>query len=219
MTPVSGATLEAFRAAAGGTQPTPAGVAVAAAAAAFAFGLLAKSLAVSGRRMQAGAGRASLEALAATAHAQSSRMLQLADDDIAAFEHYLASTRLPQATEPERHVRGQALAGALRRTIDVPLAAARSAASGLQQCAAARPMTHGVVLADLGTVVTLLAGALRAFVLCAQANIGRLPAADAGSREPLARECERHAQAARQGDELLQRIAADLDAAAAARGR
>ena len=216
-TPVSGSTLEAFRAAVGSAQPTPAGVAVAAAAAAFAFGLLAKALAVSGRRMEAGAGRASLEALAAAACAQSSRMLQLADDDVAAFERYLASARLPQATDPERRERGRALAGALRRTIDVPLAAARSAASGLQQCAEARPMTHRVVLADLGTVVTLLAGALRAFVLCAQSNIRRLPAEDSEYREPVARECERHAQAARQADELLQRIAADLDAAAPAR--
>jgi methenyltetrahydrofolate cyclohydrolase len=211
--PVSDSTLERFREAAASGQPTPAGVAVAAVTASFAFGLLAKALAVSGRKDARSVNLGKLEPLTAAVRAESSRMLQLADDDIAAFEAYLAGARLPHSTDRERLERRQALDSALRQAIDLPLAAARSAAAGLQLCAEAVSMTHLVVLADLATSVTLLSGALRAFRLCAESNVRQLAPQTCSHRELLAKETARHQRALRQAEEVLERVAAALQAA------
>lgn len=210
--PVSDSTLERFRAAAAGGQPTPAGVAVAAVAASFAFGLLAKALAVSMRKDTACAHPAKLEPLRAAVTAQSSRMLQLASDDIAGFEAYLASARMPQSTEPERLERRRALDSALHQAIDLPLCAARSAAAGLQACVEAVSMTHPVVLADLATTLTLLSGALRAFLLCAESNVRQLAPQTSPHRELLATETEHHNRSLRQAEQALERIASALAA-------
>jgi formiminotetrahydrofolate cyclodeaminase len=215
--PVSDSTLERFREAAASAHPTPAGVAVAAVSASFAFGLIAKALAVSGRKDAHSGGLGKLEPLVAAARAESSRMLQLASDDGAAFEAYLSATRMPRATEQERLERQRALDAALHQAIDLPLAAARSAAAGLELCAEARPVTHLVVLADLATAVTLLGGALRAYLFCAQSNVGQLAPESSALRARVASESERHQRSLRQAEELLERIAASLDAARAKR--
>lgn len=212
-TPVSDSTLQRFREAAASGHPTPAGVAVAAVSASFAFGLLAKALAVSGRKDASSVSLAKLEPLTATAREESSRMLQMADEDIAAFEAFLAAARLPQSTDRERLERRQALDCALRRTIDVPLSGARSAAAGLQLCIDAVCMTHLVVLADLAAAVTLLSGALRAFLLCAESNVRQLAPAPSAYHELLANETHRHGPALRQGEEVLERVAMALDGA------
>lgn len=211
--PVSDSTLERFREAAASGRPTPAGVAVAAVSASFAFGLLAKALAVSGRRDARSVNCAKLEPLTAAARAESNRMLQLAADDIAAFEAYLASARLPHATDQESLARRQAVDSALRQTIDLPFAAARSAAAGLQLCADAVAMTHLVVLADLATAVTLLSGALRAFLICAESNVRQLAPRISPHREQLANETDRHKPSLRQAEEVLEQIATALEAA------
>ena len=210
--PVSDSTLERFREAAASGRPTPAGVAVAAVSASFAFGLLAKVLAVSGRKDVRSENSAKLEPLTAAAVAESSRMLQVAADDIAAFGAYLAAARLPHSTDRERRARQQARDSALRQAIDLPLAAARSTAAGLQLCADAVSMTHLVVLADLAAAVTLLAGALRAFLICAESNVRQLTPEVSSLREQLANEADRHKPALRQAEEVLERIAAALEA-------
>jgi formiminotetrahydrofolate cyclodeaminase len=208
--PISACTLEQFRQAAAGRQPTPAGVAVAAVSAGFALGLLAKALAVSARRKALCAEVARLEPLAAAAQAASKQMLQLADDDIAAFEAYLSAARLPRSSEHEREQRRQAVDSAVRQAIELPLAAAREAAAGLQLCSEASTLTRLALIADLGTAATLLSSALRAFLLCAQSNIRQLAADAASYRERLASETDRHERAFRQAETVLERIAASL---------
>lgn len=216
-TPVSESTLERFREAAASAHPMPAGVAVAAVSASFAFGLLAKALAVSARRDAQAANIGKLEPSTAAARAESSRMLQLAADDIAAFEAYLAGARMPRSTDREQLERRQALDSALRQAIDLPLAAARSAAAGLQLCAETVSVTHRVVLADLAAAVTLLSGALRAFLLCAESNVRQLAPETASHRKLLARETGQHQRVLRQAQEVLDRVAAALEAPEASR--
>jgi methenyltetrahydrofolate cyclohydrolase len=207
-TPVSDSTLEHFREAAASGHPTPAGVAVAAVSASFAFGLLGKALAVSGRKKALSDDHTKLEPLAAAARAESSRMLQLAAEDIAAFEAYLAATRLPHSNDRERLERRQALDSPLRQAIDLPLAAARSAAAGLQLCAEAVSVTHLAVLADVAAAITLMSGALRAFLLCAESNVRQLAPDTSPFRDLLANETDRQKCALRQAEEALERVAA-----------
>lgn len=212
-TAVCDSTLERFREATGSANPAPAGVAVAAVSASFAFGLLAKALAVSARRGSHSVALGQLEPATATARAESSRLLQLASDDMAAFEAYLAAARMPRATDRERLERQQALDGALRQAIDLPLTGARSAAAGLRLCVEAVSVTHLVVLADLGTAVTLLAGALRAFLLCAESNVSQLAPENSPHRELLAKESAAHRQSVREAEEVLDRVTAAFEAA------
>src|SRR5512146_896865 len=158
---LSQATLEHFRREAAGPSPMPAGVAIAAVSAGFALGLIAKVLAVTGRRNTLPENTAGLEPLTAAAQAASQRMLQLAADDVAAFEAYLAARRLPRATDSERQARQMGIDSAVRRAIDLPLAAAQEAAAGLQLCSEVSAFTSPALAADIGVTTTLLARALR----------------------------------------------------------
>ena len=197
-------TLEQFRHAAAGPQPTPAGVTVAAVGAAFALGLLTKVVTISARRREPAASVARLEALAAAARTASQRMLQLAGDDSAAFEAYLTARRLPHATDSEREARQQAMNCAVGRAIDLPLGAAQEAAAGLQLCSEMSAATPPALTADLGVAVSLLAGALRGFLLCADANVRQLAPDAPAYRERLAIETKRHEQALREAQALLE---------------
>jgi formiminotetrahydrofolate cyclodeaminase len=205
-TRVSDSTLEQFRHAAADQQPTPAGVAVAAVAATFALGLLAKVLTISSRRKTLPDTTARVEALAAEAQAASQRMLQLAGDDIAAFQAYLTARRMAHATDSERQARQQSIDSAVRCAIDLPLAAAQEASAGLQLCSEMSASTPLALVADLGVAVTLLAGALRGFLLCVESNVRQLAPDAASYRERLAPETKRHEQALRQAQALLESL-------------
>lgn len=207
-------TLESFRSAAASGEPMPAGVAVSAVTASLAFGLLAKVLKVSGRRKDFAGNLPKLEAVLESARGESKQMMQFAEEDIAAFNAYMATAKLPQATDPERETRKRAVDGAVRKAIEVPLAAARAAASGIGLCGEAAGMVHANVAADLGAATSLLASAMRVFLLCADSNI-RLVASDASAfREALTARFEWENKAIRQAESVLRQVAAAIDAGA-----
>ncbi|MDE3110361.1 MAG: cyclodeaminase/cyclohydrolase family protein, partial [Acidobacteriota bacterium] len=169
-------TLESFRGAAASGQPVPAGVAIAAVSASFALGLLAKVADVSSRHRQAAGSAAKLSSVVEAVANESERMLQMAEIDIAAFEAYLRTQRLPRPTDRERESRRRAIEQAVRDAIEIPLAAARAAARGLDLCAEISDATHAAVLADLGSAASLLEGALRTFLICADSNLRQFAA-------------------------------------------
>ncbi|HKV06466.1 MAG TPA: cyclodeaminase/cyclohydrolase family protein [Candidatus Acidoferrales bacterium] len=210
---VCNSTLESFRSAAASGEPMPAGVAVSAVAASFAFGLLAKVLKVSGRRQEFTEDRSKLERLGDAARAESRRMMQIAEEDVAAFNEYMANARLPRATEQERTHRERAIDSAVRKAIEIPLAAARGAATGIGLCDEATRVVHAVVAADLGASTSLLAGALRVFLLCADSNI-RLLARDATSFQGAIAERDGwESEVFGQADAVVKRVRAVIDAA------
>lgn len=212
---LSQVTLEHFRREAAGQQPMPAGVAIAAVSGGFALGLVAKVLAIVARRNPLPEPAARLEPLAAGAQSASQRMMQLAGEDIAAFEGYLTARRLPHSTEPEREARQQGIDAAVQRAIDLPLAAAQEAAAGVQLCGEVSDFAPLALIADLGVAAALLAGALRGFLLCAQSNVDQLAPDAASYRERLATETKRHERALRQAEAVLERAAAAVKSAAA----
>jgi methenyltetrahydrofolate cyclohydrolase len=189
--------LEDFRREVASERPMPAGVAIAAVSAGFALGLVVKVLAVGGRRNELAEDTPRLERLTAATQAASHRMLQLAGEDVAAFEAYL--------TGSEQKTRQQAIDSAVRHAIDLPLAAAQKAAAGLQLCSDVSAFTPPALIADLGVAATLLASALRGFLLCAEANVRQLAADAAPYRERLASETKLHEQALRQAEAIVAR--------------
>jgi formiminotetrahydrofolate cyclodeaminase len=169
-------TLAEFRDQLAGRDPVPAGVSAAAIAASLALSLLVKVLEIARNRRDFRADPGKIEEILASAHAESSKLTQYADEDAAAFAAYMASRGTPN--EP----------AALRKAIETPLGAARAAAAGLELCAQAAPMTPPSIQPDLGTSALLLAASVRAMLLSAESNAQRL--ADPGFQREVAREVE-----------------------------
>jgi len=209
--PISESSLEQFRAAAASGDPTPAGVAVSAVSASFALGLLAKVLKVSARHKKFAASAPKLESLSDAARVESKRMLQFAEEDVSAFNAYVASSRLPQAGDREREERQRAVNAAVRKTIEIPLAAARSAATGLELCSDASGLTHVAVIADLGAATSLLAGAMRIFLLCADSNLRQLALDPQPFRELFAARAEWEQRANRYAESALKHVASVIN--------
>jgi formiminotetrahydrofolate cyclodeaminase len=215
--PVWESTLESFRYAAASGESTPAGVAIAAVSASFALGLLAKVLALAGRRKDFAGDLAALEKLGDAARAGSRRMLEFSEEDIAAFSAYMTSARLPQATDREREERKRAMDSAARKAIEVPLAAARAAASGIGLCDDAKGMVHAFVAADLGAAASLLASSLRVFLLCADSNIRQLAPESPLFPSALAGRAGWENKALRQAEAVAKHAAAAINASATKR--
>jgi methenyltetrahydrofolate cyclohydrolase len=151
---ISESSVEEFRARVARTEPTPAGVSAAAISASLAFALLEKVL----RIVRADA------ALIDAAGDGSAKLLRYADDDIVAFNEYMACRRSKRDASE-----------ALRRAIEVPLQIARAANAGLKLCEQAKGLVHAFVASDLGAAKELLSGALRATLLTIDFNLGLLP--------------------------------------------
>jgi len=78
-----------------------------------------------------------------------------ADEDIGAVMEYLRARD----------------AAALQQAIEAPMRAARAAGAGLELCAKASRVAKPALAADLGAAQALLGGALRAILLCVDANL------------------------------------------------
>jgi formiminotetrahydrofolate cyclodeaminase len=184
-------TLAAFREKASGADPVPAGVAISAVTASLALALLVKVLTIASKRKNFTGDRQRINALLDAARAESARLTYLADDDIEAFNQYMACAR-----------RGEELTAAVRKAIEVPLDCARSAVHGLGLCAETAGMVQGLTAADIGAAAALLSGTARAMLLSVAANIRELCTDPhlADATTAACRELER--EAVRQGDAI-----------------
>ena len=138
--------LASFSDSVGATRPAPAGVAAAAVAAELGIRLLIKTLAIT-----SGAHAELLNA----ARRESAHLRGAADDDIGAVMAYMSARD----------------ADALRQAIEAPLRAARAAVTGLELCGKASGAVKASLKADLGAAQALLSGALRAILICIDANL------------------------------------------------
>jgi len=167
-------TLEQFRDQVAGRQPVPASGSVSAVAATLALSLLAKVLEITVNKKGFAGDAERLGKLLEAGKALSARLAQFADEDVAAFNAYLKSAKLPQADDRERKDRTQAMTAALQQVIQVPFQAAQSAGMGLGLCADAVAMAPKSLIADLGAAAGLLAGAAHGLIVSAQSNIRQL---------------------------------------------
>jgi methenyltetrahydrofolate cyclohydrolase len=156
------------------SEPTPAGVSVAAISASLALALLEKVLRIVGHRKDFSGDPQRLAHLIIRARQASDVLATCAEEDIAAFDHFLASRRLPQDSARLRDERQRAIDAALYTAIEVPLKIARTAAAGLDLCAEAADLVHAFVAADLGSASELLSAAIRATLLSVDSNLDRL---------------------------------------------
>jgi formiminotetrahydrofolate cyclodeaminase len=176
-------TLGDFRDRLAGREAVPAGVSVAAVSASLGLSLLIKVIEIVRKRKDFAGDPAKIEELLASARVESAKLDRSADEDIVAFAEYMASRGTP----------GEAVA--LEKAIQTPLAAARSAAAGLQLCSEAIALTPASIAPDLGTAALILAGSVRSMLLSVESNALRLK--DRESRAVIAREVEELKQLAK----------------------
>jgi formiminotetrahydrofolate cyclodeaminase len=176
-------TLAGFREKASGTDPVPAGVAISAVSASLALALVTKVLRIAGKKRN-------VSALLDAADEESTRLMHLADEDVDSFSEYMACRR-----------EGKDVAAAVRKAIEVPMDAARSAVRGLGLCAEAAGMIQGLTAADIGAAGALLFGAVQAMLLSVDFNIREMSSderfsnAITAERRELGVEARRHADA------------------------
>jgi methenyltetrahydrofolate cyclohydrolase len=167
-------TLEQFRNQVASRQPVPASACVSAVSACLALNLLVKVLEITVNKKGFSGDPGRIETLLDAAKTLSARLARYADEDVAAFNAYLKSAKLPKSHDEEREKRKRAMAAALQQVISVPFEAARSAASGTELCADAIGLVPNSLIADLGAAVTLLAGAVRGLMVSTESNIRQL---------------------------------------------
>lgn len=186
-------TLAAFREKAGGTDPVPASVAISAVTASLALALLAKVVAIAGKKKD-------LSALLDTARAESACLARLADADVEAFNQYMKCKRL-----------GEDVTAAVRKAIEVPMEAARSAVRGLELCVKAAEVVQGLTAADIGGAAALLSAAVRAMLLSVDFNV-RAMRPEGGFSDVVGDECRDLELTARErAGEVTEVIAALLE--------
>lgn len=176
-------TLGEFRDQLAGRDPVPAGVSAAAVSASLGLSLLMKVLEITRKRRDFHGDPGKIEEWLTSARAESAKLERSADEDAVAYAEYMAS----------RKSSGEA--AALRRAIEVPLEAARAAATGLRLCAEARGVAPASIEPDLGTAALLLAGAVHGILLSVESNALRLPPGE--SQDEVKRQMENLKQMAK----------------------
>jgi methenyltetrahydrofolate cyclohydrolase len=169
-------------------------VSVAAVSASLGLGLVEKVLRIAGQRRGFSGDRMRLDQLIDAARAGSDRLAGYVDEDVAAFNDYLASKRRGDVP---------AMDGALRAAIESPLKIARAAVDGLDLCAEAADIIPAAVAADLGTAVLLLECGARATLLSVDSNLGQFPPDSQFHRDVLVERHDLHRQAQQKAKNLL----------------
>lgn len=137
--------LASFSDAVAATRPAPAGVTAAAVAAELGMSLMIKAMSITGGHGE----------LVDAARRESARLRGAADDDVGAVMEFI----------------GVHAAAAKQQAIDAPLRAARAAVAGLELCTRASSAVKKSLAVDQAAAEALIAGALRAILMCLNANL------------------------------------------------
>jgi methenyltetrahydrofolate cyclohydrolase len=160
-------TLQQFEDRLASDSPMPAGGALAAVTLSFAAALLQMCLAITEKK-RPGPGVAKLKEQTAEALAQ---LRGAADEDIAAFDSYIAALRLPKSDDDERQARDAARQSALMESTRVPLESLHRALHLSELAIEAVGEVSIVVLSDLGTALELLRASTRSLLLNVVTNL------------------------------------------------
>eukprot|EP00123_Amoebidium_parasiticum_P022050 comp7852_c0_seq1/m.3438 comp7852_c0_seq1/g.3438 ORF comp7852_c0_seq1/g.3438 comp7852_c0_seq1/m.3438 type:complete len:258 (-) comp7852_c0_seq1:189-962(-) len=153
------------------TNPTPGGGSVATMSGSLGMGLVIMALEVSSKRKDAT--DTQHEQLKA-ARAQLEKIRPLADEDVAAFDAYMAAMKLPKGTPEEQDARQKAMQEAALKATETPLKAARELLKGLEISVDAATSSHRNIVSDVGAGAFLLESAVHATLLNVDINLGSL---------------------------------------------
>lgn len=158
---LAGLTIEEFSRQLASGEPVPGGGSASAIAGSFAASLLAMVANLSvGREKYAAYSETHARAAAAAEHGRQ-RLLQLAEDDAAAYARFSAALKLPRETEDEQRERRERVQSAAREASEVPLAVARECAILLDQLEAMAGRSNLNAASDLEVGARLAGAAAR----------------------------------------------------------
>ena len=199
--------LEQFGDELASVNPVPASVCASAVTATFALNLLCKVLGIPAQRKGFTGDVRKMEDLLESAKTTSACVRELADEDIAAFNSYLESVRLPKSNEQERDQRKRAIALSLDKVIQVPLNAARLAVSGMDLCVDAAGFVPTPLIAEVAAAASLLAGAVRGLIVSAEFNVRQLAGEPDIYNDAMTQLEDLRRKALRQEDSVRQQVA------------
>jgi methenyltetrahydrofolate cyclohydrolase len=98
-------------------------------------------------------------------------LLDLAEEDAAAYDAVVAARRLPKETDEQRATRAARIASATRDATDAPLRAARAAAEVLALAEQLAPIGNRNAISDVGVAGLLATTAIRGAALNVRINL------------------------------------------------
>ena len=102
------------------------------------------------------------------------RLLQLTEEDSRAYEKFSAALSMPKETDEEKAVREQALQGAVREAMAVPLNIVRVCSDVLRDLTELVGIANPNLISDVGVAAVLVEGALRGAKLNVEINLAYL---------------------------------------------
>lgn len=172
-------TVGAFGAEVAAASPAPGGGSAAALAGSVAAGLVAMVCRLSlGRDDIAATADEIAEALAQSERLRG-RLLELVDEDTAAFDAVMAAVRMPKAEEADRAARGEALERATLGAAAVPLETLAESRHLLQLASRLAGRANPGAISDLGVAVHLARAGAEGALLNVEINLSGLPDGDA----------------------------------------
>jgi formiminotetrahydrofolate cyclodeaminase len=179
MGPLVRLTVSAFGAEVASASPAPGGGSAAALAGSVAAGLLAMVCRLSLGRDDISATDGEIRDALKESEQLRGRLLELMDEDTAAFDAVMDAVRMPKAEESERAVRNEALTHATLAAAAVPLETLAAARRTLQLAGQLAGRTNPSAVSDLGVAVHLARAAAEGALLNIEINLSALPDGDA----------------------------------------
>ena len=176
-------TVSAFGAEVASDSPAPGGGSAAALAGSVAAGLVTMVCRLSLGRDDVAAGDDELSEALERSERLRRRLLELVDEDTAAFAAVMDAVRLSKADEAQRAARRTALQAATLGAAAVPLETLMMARETLQLAASLAGRTNPGTASDLGVAVQLARAGAEGALLNVAINLASLPEGDIGDAE------------------------------------
>jgi formiminotetrahydrofolate cyclodeaminase len=172
-------TVSAFDAEVASASPAPGGGSAAALAGSVAAGLVAMVCRLSLGRDDIAASDAEIDVALEQSERLRGRLLELVDEDTAAFDAVMDAVRMPKVEEPERVARREALTRATLGAAAVPLETLTASRQTLELATQLAGRASPGAVSDLGVAVHLARAATEGALLNVEINLSALPDGDA----------------------------------------
>ncbi|MDD3653728.1 MAG: cyclodeaminase/cyclohydrolase family protein [Desulfotomaculaceae bacterium] len=152
------------------SQPTPGGGSVSAIIANFGLALLAMVCRLTAGKIKKQEIGRQVDEILDNANNMMHRLEKLVDEDMLAFERYIAATRLPNSTDIEKKARSEAIQNALKSATDTPLEIACVCLDALRVADKLSAIGNRQVISDVGVGAVATEAAIRGVLLSADIN-------------------------------------------------
>ena len=171
--------VNAFGAEVASASPAPGGGSAAALAGSIAAGLVVMVCRLSLGRRDIAASDGEITEVLAKSKRLRSRLLEIVDEDTAAFDAVMDAVRMPKAEETERAAHSKALTRATLAAAAAPLETLAATRQTLQLAARLAGRANPAAVSDLGVAVHLARAGAEGALLNVSINLSALPDGDA----------------------------------------